>query len=239
MLRCGRELRTLISGAASFEDAAQRVSEALYEGLVTANLSERACVLVRCYRTRPFGELPADLQAFARRDVAPGVSLENGTRCLVLFGTAGEQPTWRSRRLSQGHQAIPLASRAALDRAPMIAELFQQLGVPIDSVISPGAALDSAERTKTYGVFHVENALGSSAVPAQEDFVVKFGVKSVVGFGGELPGDEIFATILFARVSVPREAADRFRSIALEMKSAFFVFSRDKIFDMASRQPAR
>jgi hypothetical protein len=116
----------------------------------------------------------------------------------------------------------------------MIAELFQQLGVPIDNVISPGAALVSEERTKTYGVFHVEDALGSSAIPAREDFVVKFGVKSVVGFGGELPGEEMFATILFARVPVPSEAADRFRTVALDMKSAFFFFSRDKIFDIAT-----
>lgn len=144
-------------------------------------------------------------------------------------------PTWNSRKLSQGHQAIPLSSRAALDRAPMIAELFQQLGVPIDDVISPGAALISEQRTKTYGVFHIEDALGSSAVPAQEDFVIKFGVKSVVGFGGELPGEEMFATILFARVLVPSEAADRFRTVALDMKGAFFVFSRDRIFDMATR----
>ena len=235
MLRCGRELRSVISPSATFEEAAQRVCETLYEGLVGDPPAERGCVLVRCYKTHPLGELPADLQAFAKRAAGPGVTLESSTRCLVLLGSAGIQPTWNSRRLSQNHRAIPLASLALVQRAPMIAQLFEELGVPVERVVSPSTQLVPDVRTKTNGIFYVDDALGSSAVPAQEDFVVPFGVKSVIGFGGELPRGEMLATILFCRVAVPRSVADRFRGVALEVKSAFFVFPPEKLF-AADRQ---
>jgi hypothetical protein len=112
----------------------------------------------------------------------------------------------------------------------MIAQLFKELGVPIEHVVSPSTALVPDVRTKTYGIFYVEDALQSPAVPAQEDFVIPFGVKSVIGFGAELPRGEMFATILFTRVVVPRGVADRFRGVALEMKGAFFVFPPEKLF---------
>lgn len=230
MLRCGRELRSIISGSETFEDAAQRVCEALYQGLVGDGPSELGCVLVRCYKTHPLGELPPDLQAFAKRAAGSDVTLDSSTRCLVLFGSAGLVPSWNSRRLSQGHRAIPLASVALVERAPMIAQLFLELGVPVEHLVSPSTALAPDIQTKTYGIFYVDSAFQSPAVPAQQDFVIPYGVKSVIGFGGELPRGEMFATILFTRVPVPRTVADRFRAVALDMKSALFVFPPEKLF---------
>jgi hypothetical protein len=84
---------------------------------------------------------------------------------------------------------------------------------------------------KTYGVFHVEEALGSALIPAQNEFVVPFGVRSVVGFGGGLRSGDIFAVILFTRVPVGRDAADRFRSLALDVKTAFFDFDETAVFE--------
>jgi hypothetical protein len=234
MLRWGRELRSIISASASFEHAAQRVCEALYEGLTADDAAERGCVLVRCYKTHPFGELPEHVRAFAERAAGPGVMLESSTRCLVLFGSAGVEPAWNSPRRSQSHRAIPLASLALVERAPMIARLFEELGVPLEHVVSPSMALVPGIRTKAYGLFYVDDALQSPAVPAKQDFVIPFGVKSVIGFGGELPRGEMFATILFTRVSVPRSVADRFRGVALEMKSAFFVLPPEKLYAVDS-----
>ncbi len=36
---------------------------------------------------------------------------------------------------------------------------------------------------KKYGVLHVPNAVGSQFIPAQQEFVIAQGIKSVVGFG--------------------------------------------------------
>ena len=38
----------------------------LYENLSEGGGSRRACVLVRCYKTHSFGDLPAALQSFVR-----------------------------------------------------------------------------------------------------------------------------------------------------------------------------
>jgi len=73
---------------------------------------------------------------------------------------------------------------------------------------------------KPYNVFHVADAKGSPYIPAQEDFVVPYGIKSVVGFGGVLASGNLFAVIMFCKVSVPRAAADSFKALALDVKTA-------------------
>jgi hypothetical protein len=50
---------------------------------------------------------------------------------------------------------------------------------------------------KTYNVFYVPDAVGSPYVPVQEGFVLKYGVKSVLCFGGMLPSRDLFASFYF------------------------------------------
>ena len=52
---------------------------------------------------------------------------------------------------------------------------------------------------KTYNVFHVPEAFDNPLIPAQEDFVLPYRIKSVLGFGGLLPSGDIFAVILFLK----------------------------------------
>src|SRR4051794_19019281 len=77
--------------------------------------------------------------------------------------------------------------------------------VDFDQLVTPSKNRDV--RPKTYSVFHVENAIGSSAIPAQEEFVARYGVRSVVGCGGD-PLDDMFATIFFSRVPVAPHVAE-------------------------------
>src|SRR3712207_3011931 len=194
MLRCSTELRRATKEAPTMEDAAQRVCQVLYDELVTADRS-RACALVRCYKTHPYGKLDPELQSFARA-VLKGQSLGAGVRCLTLLGTVGDEKAWNSRRTSAGHQAIPLPSADMIEKAPMIAQLIRQFGLELTDVIQPTGDLVRSLQGKTYGVFHVPEAAGSPYIPAQKEFVVKFGFRSVVGFGGSLPSGDLFAVIL-------------------------------------------
>jgi hypothetical protein len=88
--------------------------------------------------------------------------------------------------------------------------------------------LDSAQHT--FNVFHVADAAGSPHIPAQQEFVIPHGVRSVLGFGGLLPPGELFATILFTKARVPREVAERFRTLALNVKVALLPFAGVRIF---------
>jgi hypothetical protein len=229
MLRCSTELRRATKDAPTMEDAAQRVCQVLYDELITSDKS-KACVLVRCYKTHPYGRLDPELQSFAKA-VLDGRTTGPTMRCLILLGTVGDQPAWNSRRTSAGHQAIPLPSADIIEKAPMIAQLIRQFGLELADVVQPTSDLMRSFAGKTYGVFHVPEASGSPYIPAQDDFVLKFGIRSVVGFGGSLPSGDLFAVILFSRVPISSETADRFRNLALDVKSGFFPYREGEIFN--------
>jgi hypothetical protein len=178
MLRCSTELRRATKAVPTMEEAAQRVCRALYDELVTSDGS-RACALVRCYKTHPYGRLEPDVQTFARAALH-GTRPIPSMRCLILLGTAGDEPAWNSRRTSVEHRAIPLPSAEMIERAPMIAQLIRQFGLDLTDVVQPTTDLVRSLDGKTYGVFHVPEAVGSPHIPAQKDFVLKFGIRSVV-----------------------------------------------------------
>lgn len=110
----------------------------------------------------------------------------------------------------------------------MVAQLIHQLGLNAKTVVRPDAGIivDSAERS--FNVFHVLEASGSPYIPAQ-DFVQRHGIRSVVGFGGLLPGGDLFATIMFTKVPLPRESAELFKTVALSIKFKLLPFT-EKVF---------
>lgn len=226
MLSLGLELRRTMLGAPDTEFAAQRLVRHLYESCRDPSTRQRSCVLVRFYKTLRYAELEPGLQSIAGRllDPSGNSAPDPELRCLTLLATAGERPEWNDRRQSVSHQTIPLPSARIVEQAPMIAQLIEQMGLTIADVIRPSPEVIRGAKGRTYNVFHVEEARGSPSIPAQDEFVVPFGVRSAVGFGGLLR-DEFFATILFSRVTIPRASAERFRKVALEVKSALFALN--------------
>src|ERR1051325_3857146 len=213
MTRLGPELRRLDGQAESMEAVAQAIGLRLYEEFTSERPSGPSCALVRTFVTLPYEALtPGEQQAAAgllSTDPVPGL------KCLTLLATAGIEPEWNDRRKSVGHQAIPLPSERGVARLPMIAQLIRQLGLDIATVLAPSPELVVDLTQHTFNVFHVAEAVGSPHIPAQQAFVIPYGIRSVVGFGGVLPPGELFATILFSRVPITRDAADLFKTLAL------------------------
>ena len=229
MLRCSPRLRETAMGAPTLEASAQRVCRFLYDELRDPE-GKRQCALVRCYKTHAFGSLEPDLQAFAR--AVMGVEQPRSTmKCLTLMATVGQTGVWKSRYLSRGHRAIPLPSAEIVEQAPMISQLIKEMGLELTSVLQPSPDVVRELAGKRHGVFHVENALGSPYIPAQQEFVVRFGIKSVVGFGGMLAIGDLFAVILFATIHMSQGSADRFRTLALDVKSGFSRYNDANIFN--------
>jgi hypothetical protein len=228
MLRCGTELRRAMADAPTVESAAKSAVRYLY-GAFRSPDGAPQCPLVRFYRTHRFERLDDELKDFARQLMERPPT--TGTlRCLTLMASAGVRPEWNDRRKSEGHRAIPLPSSEVVERAPMIAQLIRQFGLDIEAVVSPSPDLLQALQGKTYNVFHVENAVGSPYIPAQEHFVVPHAIKSVLGFGG-LVGEELFALILFSTVRISEDVATRFRNIALDAKGSLIGYRDNEIFD--------
>ena len=232
MLKCSLRLREALSGSPSLETAAQRVCRFFYDELHAPGV-ERACALVRCYKTHPFGLLEPDLQRFAR-EMMGTLQPTADMKCLTLMATVGSTGSWNSRQLSRGHRAIPLPSPEIVAKAPMISQLIKELGVDISHVIKPSPDVVNELGGKRHGVFHVEHALGSPYIPAQEEFVVRHGIESVLGIGGMMATGDLFAVILFATVHVPASTAERFKALALDVKSAFSRFTEANVFNRLS-----
>ena len=218
-MECSGALRRMGADAASMEQTAHRIAHYFYDHFVAKETGKHDIVLVRLFKTHAFGELPQDLQDFAQRMLAAPVE-SPAVKCLTLLGSAGLRPQWSSRKGSAGHQAIPLPSERFIEKFPMVRQLVQQLGLEVNTVLQPDPVVLLDLVLKTYNIFFVPEAVGSQYVPAQADFVVPFGVRSVLGFGGMLPSGNLFAVIIFASASLSRETAEMFRTLALSVKLA-------------------
>ena len=236
MLGCGLALRKAAAGGRTMEDTAGRIARFFHDELRDAGPGTRQCVMARVYRTMRYEAMEPGLRDFADH-LLGGRRATPELRCLCLLSTAGERAEWNDRHRSRGHRAIPLPSPEMVEQAPMIAGLARQFGLELSALVRPTQELADLGG-KTYGVFHVERALGSALIPAQAEFVVPHRVESVVGFGGALRSGDIFAVILFTRVPVQRDVADRFRSLALDVKTAFFDFDDDAVFQSPSEAAA-
>lgn len=235
--RWGWMARRVAEGHGTLESAARALTRYFYDALEVDGPDGpdgpvRACALVRCYKTHPFGSLPAEMQRTALDLLGAGGPPHPGMRCVALLASAGEKQTWNSRR-GAGHAAIPLRTTDDVARWPMIAQLAQEFGLDAAALVDPSSSVvPRPRRGRNYGVFHIEEALGSTVIPAQAGLVRCYGVRSVVAFGGALSTGDIFTIVLFSRVSVTRAVAEQFRALALHVKSAFFGYGEHDAFDV-------
>jgi hypothetical protein len=229
MTRCGIALRKIGSGAQSMEEIANSIVRYLYEELGDRRSGERACALVRFYKTHVYSELPPALRDFAR-GVLGGDTPPPATKCLTLLATAGERPEWNARQTSVGHQAIPLVSPEMVARLPMISQLIKQFGLEVEAILGATSAIMVDLDQRTFNVFYVPNAVGSPNIPAQAEFVIPCGIQSVLGFGGVLPSSDLFTIILFSKTPISHDTAEMFKPLALNVKMAALPFDGEAIF---------
>lgn len=234
MFKCALELRNISTSAKSMEAAARQITAYLYENLINPQTGNPDCTLVRLFKTHLYEELPAEVQKSAC-DLLKLSSIERGTKCLTLLGTAGDEPHWNSRERSTGHQAIPLISEEFVSGVPMIARLLQEFGLEASTVLEPMPSLliESDRKIHSTFILHIPEALGSPYIPAQTGFVIPYGVKSVLGFGGLLSSGNLFIVILFSKVPITAETASLFKWISTYVWVAITAFDQEVIFAAA------
>ena len=239
MTVCGASLRDLGGGADSMEHVAARIVRHLYERVTEGPSNARALALVRFYKTHGYEALEPPLRAVADR-ILKGVPPPPDMKCLTLLASAGDEVAWNSRTASVGHQVIPLPSAEVVSQLPMVAQLVRQFGLEISDLVTPSPALLVTLGQRNFNVFHVAEVEGSAHVPAQDEFVRPYGIKSALGFGGMLPSGDLFAVILFSRTPISRETATLFQTVALSVKLAVLPFAGGPVFRPdATREDAR
>lgn len=229
LLQVSTAVRRMGNDATSMEQVATELVAYLRDYFVDKELGTSALPLVRCYVTQRRSQLEPALQDYA---LAAGVDAfaDRDVVCLTLLATAGEKPSWNDRRASVGHRAIPLPSVETLARLPMVAQLVEQLGVDPQHLVEPDPALLRDLEERQYNVFFVQEARDSPFIPDQDNFVIPYGIRSVLGFGGVLPQGELFAVILFSSVSMPQTAVDTFAPVALSAKLSFLSLGGHRVF---------
>ncbi len=229
MSECGLALRQTLDKSDCMEDIGNLIVKYFYENFSDKITGEKNCTLVRFFKTHAYEKLTPELQEYTR-DILGQQETTDNLKCLTLLATAGEIPEWNSRYKSVKHKVIPLATEDEIARIPMISQLITQLGLNPGIVLksNPDLLIDCEQQM--HNVFYVPNALGSPHIPAQNSFVIPFGIKSVIGFGGLLPSGDMFVVLMFARVIIPETIVELIRPLALNVKTAILPFDDGRVF---------
>ncbi len=227
MISCGEDIRAMGSRHDRRVSLDTELVEYLYQRMRDDD-GQHAFALVRMFQTTRFADLDEGQRRLAMQ-AAGETELNDDTHCLTLQGTVGLEPAWNDCGRSIGHQAIPLVNAEAVNGLPMIAQLIRQLGFDVGGILQGKSDLimDATDAK----VFHVSDALGSPFIPAQNEFVVPYGIKSVIGFGDILPSGDLFAVICFARVPVSEQTATLFSHLSISTKIALLAHepSEDRV----------
>lgn len=229
MTNCGDALQQFESKAKNIEELTNLMVRYLYDHLIDKQTGEKSCALVRFFMTYPYASLDSELRQLADKALH-GQTASQEMKCLILMATAGIQPEWNSIKLSKEHQVLPLLNEHMLKQNLMVYQFIYQLGIGVTNILNPDPSLAIELESKIFNVYYVPDAIGSPYIPAQHEFVVPFGIKSALGFGGMLPTGNLFSLILFSKTKIPRDTADMFKGIALNVRMAVLPFVSEKIF---------
>lgn len=130
-------------------------------------------------------------------------------RSLVLAAVRGIEPALDDFERAD-HRVLPLSDPEALARTPLWAQLAAEL-----ALLTPPASAPAPRDFSAGATSFVAEAIGSSLLPDQREFVLRYGVRAVVGCGGALPGGAGFALAIFARVPLTAESAAGFGSLGV------------------------
>ncbi|WP_406279364.1 SpoIIE family protein phosphatase [Embleya sp. NBC_00896] len=226
MVVCSSELRQVTADSPTMEDAARAIVQHLRATFRDPHTGRPQLVLTRLFQTMPWRNLTPDLEERAlhrQPDLVPHPDL----RCLTLLATTGDHPDWCDRTRSRHHQIAAFPSAEAVRRAPMISAMLDQLGVTPEQIVA--GPLPTDNDWDRHDIHHIPDALTSGAVP-DKDFIRDNGIKSVVGYAGNLPDGELFTVLMFTRVHVPARIAELFRTVAVSTRLALLPLNTAPLF---------
>ncbi len=189
----------------SFEEIAQQVAEEIY-GNFWLDSDESQFALLRVFRLFHYKELSPELKL--RADA-------NTDFWMALMGTYGDQVVWRNRYQSVGHQVFPAGDQ----QSPMLKAAFEQIDLKPGQITDTNMAFMEGSALTPH--FHVENAPGNPYIPAQDEFVIPYKIKSVVGIGCAFLSKALYLMIGFSKTPIDKNAAENFASLSPFVSTLF------------------
>ena len=230
MAKCSLVLRQLGRNTASMEAISQKIVKYIYQHFCDSQTGENTCVLVRLFKTHPYGELEDSLQQSARRlinDNSPAADM----KCWTLLAAAGAEPQWNSRHTAAENTAIPLVNAELVAQMPAILGIIRQFGLDIPTVLGIEPERFLQLEPAVLNIFHVPEAKGSPLIPEQDSLIIPYQVKSVLGFGGLLRSGSLFVVVISLKVKIPQSTAEMFKYLALSVKTSLSLSDEKVVFD--------
>lgn len=234
MAKCSLVLRHLGRNTASMEASSQKIVNYIYQHFCDSQTGENSCVLVRLFKTHPYGELEDSLQQSARR-LMKGNSPTADMKCWTLLAAAGTEPQWNSRHTAAENIAIPLVSTQLVAQMPEISEIIRQFGLDIPTFLGIERERCLQLQAAVLNTFHVSDAKGSPFIPEQDSLIIPYQVKSVLGFGGLLRSGSLFAVLMFLKVKIPERRVEMFKHLALSVKTALSLSEEKIVFNSSEK----
>jgi hypothetical protein len=202
-------IKLKINQVNTLEEASRIFCEEIYTKF------EQPIVLIRIFASIPYGLLPNEKKGFVvnlLRSAESKSLVKNDTKVLTLLGTYGKNPEWNLPSLSKGHIAIPLLSGSFIESIPMMNGLFNQLGV--DLSFDKNSDSKNKNTSAFSGIFYIKSANQEvddkgRKIIANQEFVRRYNVKSVFGFGGGyIASNDFFTSIVFLSEQIKRSSAE-------------------------------
>jgi hypothetical protein len=228
------KIRPGIEQASSLQDALQVLTSTLMEDYANS------VALVRAFVTVSFHTLPESKKQFVQNIVSdvPNVdTIPDDTPVLSLLATSGQEPDWNDVAKSKRHTGIPLMSADFVAEIPMVARLLTDLGIASDLGVDEGLTY-SDDPMSHVRAFYVGDALtdvdgrGRKVIVNQE-FVERYGIKTVFGGGGAYPRfpQNVLALIFFTKEHVERDVATAFEPFIASVQAITEKFlANDRVF---------
>ena len=233
MAKCSLVLRQLGRNTASMEATGQKIVKYIYQHFCDSQTGENTCVLVRLFKTHPYGELEESSQQSARRlmnNNSPAADM----KCWTLLAAAGAEPQWNSRHTAAENPAIPLVSTELVAQMPLISGIIRQLGLDIPTVLGIEPERFLQLEPAVLNIFHVSEAKGSPLITEQDSLIIPYQVKSVLAFGGLLGSGSLFAVVISLKVKIPERTAQMFKYLALSVKTSLSLSEEKVVFDCST-----
>ncbi len=204
-------LKNVTKELLSSEEVCQKATKLLYNSFSDSK-EKKEFALCRIFKSCSFYQLPPYLKETFRNNN------KKEAKYLTLVGTFGEKKDWCNIKSSKKHKAIPLTNIQRIQELPMVSALFNQIGFAIPQNKNVEEIKFLTNDDHNFGLFLVEKAKGSTLIPDQKSFVIPYGIKSVLGFGGQFSTGDIFATLIFSKKRITAKKARLLQSLAPALK---------------------
>lgn len=229
LAKCSLVLRQFGRNSASMQETSQKIADYIYQYFYDSERSQNSCVLVRIFKTHPYGELDDSLQASARslmQNKIPPYEM----KCWTLLASAGKEPQCNYADEAP-NIVIPLVNEELVAQMLPISERILELGLDIPTVLGIADEKMLEMEPKLLNIFYIASAKNSPFIAEKNSLVIPYEVKSVLGIGGLLPSGSLFMVELFFNIKISFKIAEVLNILAVAVKTALLPFDGEVVFN--------